>query len=417
MPRGDDVFVRFYTRFILEDPRFLRHSLTARAVFLHLSSVAVSRRSEFLPARYDAEALAISMRCSEAEVSAGLEELISAKREPLMGRLKDGRLRIVDVRKCHGTNFRWIDETDDFADWARETGETPPKVVSLPEAYPRTGTNGDSRGQQSPESRALPEVRGKREEVREQEPGAPKGLRAVAVENQSLNSPPSNHPLPGDVLLPDTLTNVTAGMIHKWIERHDFRGWGHLLEKIVASDTADPIYLLAHIIEIDNSPSILNKPATLLKRMARPSPGTKRRIPADKWQARAKELINGLPTDRPKSKSEPEQIGETLGNITDNESFDQADNPTEAARVWREVTAAFRLWNGQEPAETLEATAEARGKMLTYDGQVKVLVAIFDAVSATKAKPDRRWAAFRKKLKGRGGGSADGRRWAKTFTG
>ena len=172
MPRGEDVFVRYYTRFVLEDPRFLRHGLTARAVFNHLSAVAVSRRTEFLPARYDAEALAISMRCTEDEASAGLEELITAKREPLVGRLSDGRLRVVDVRKCHGTNFRWEPEGEAFHAWALETEVELIRSENIRTTYPRTGTIGDFRGVESPESPEVPEVRGKRLDVDVSSPDA-----------------------------------------------------------------------------------------------------------------------------------------------------------------------------------------------------------------------------------------------------
>lgn len=251
-------------------------------------------------------------------------------------------------------------------------------------------------------------------------PGAPpaddgSGVVWRGVEKSGVESPPSNRPLPGDVLRAAGVTEATTGMISNWQERHgDFRGWGQLCEKIVAHDKTDPIGLLAHIIEIDNSPSIRNRPATLLKRMVKPSPGTKRRVPADKWHAKAKELIHGSPEDR--EKSEPEHIGATLDNA-DNESFDQADDPKTAIKVWATAKNEFDVWNGYDPAERLKATAEARGKMLTHDGRVRVLAAIFDAITATKIEPEKRWAAFRKKLKGRGGGSPDGRRWAKGITG
>lgn len=98
-------------------------------------------------------------------------------------------------------------------------------------------------------------------------------------------------------------------------------------------------------------------------------------------------------------------------------TFERADNPEEASRIWRVVENVFDTWNGYDPAERPKATAEARGTMSTHDGRVKVLAAIFDAVTVTKDEPEKRWAAFRKKLKRRGGGSPEGRRWAKGITG
>ncbi len=158
MPRGEDVFVRLESGFILEDPRYLRHGLVARAVFHHLSAIAVRQRQEFLPARYSPDLLAISMRCTAEEVGAGLDELVGAVHEPLVGRLADGRIRVIDVRKCHGKKFRWLDQTEEFAAWAAEHGEAGANADDCP----RTGTYGDERGQQSP---TAPEVRGKRLDV------------------------------------------------------------------------------------------------------------------------------------------------------------------------------------------------------------------------------------------------------------
>ena len=107
----------------------------------------------------------------------------------------------------------------------------------------------------------------------------------------------------------------------------------------------------------------------------------------------------------------------TMDGTHDNGAFEKADDPETASRIWTIAKNEFDVWNGYDPAERLKATAEACGKMLTHDGRVRVLAAIFDAITATKVEPEKRWAAFRKKLKGRGGGSPDGRRWAKGITG
>lgn len=101
----------------------------------------------------------------------------------------------------------------------------------------------------------------------------------------------------------------------------------------------------------------------------------------------------------------------------DNGAFERADDPAAASKVWTMANQEFNVWNGYDPGERLKATAIARGKMLTHEGRVKVLVALFDAVAATKVAPEKRWATFRRRLKGRGGGSAEANRWAKTVTG
>ncbi len=101
----------------------------------------------------------------------------------------------------------------------------------------------------------------------------------------------------------------------------------------------------------------------------------------------------------------------------DNGTFERADDPETASRIWTIAKNEFDVWNGYDPAERLKATAEACGKMLTHEGRVRVLAAIFDAVTATKIEPEKRWSAFRKKLKGRGGGTVAGRKWAKGITG
>jgi len=92
-------------------------------------------------------------------VEAGLEELIGVERDPLIGRLSDGRLRVMDVRKCHGVKFRWIAEAEAFHAWACEKDADFISQQNLLHPYPRTGTNGDKRG---PEGTRVPEVIGKR---------------------------------------------------------------------------------------------------------------------------------------------------------------------------------------------------------------------------------------------------------------
>ncbi len=140
----------------------------------------------------------------------------------------------------------------------------------------------------------------------------------IPIPIPSVKSPPSDRPLTGDVLSFDDVAEVTTGMILGWKRQHDnFRAWPQLCKKIIAVDKSDPITLLAHIVEIDNSPRIRNKPATLLKRLSPPVSGTKRRAPADKWQAKAKELLNGTVTRKERKKrekSQPEEIGAILGD-------------------------------------------------------------------------------------------------------
>ena len=115
-----------------------------------------------------------------------------------------------------------------------------------------------------------------------------------------------------DVLGAGKITKATAGMINQWKKRHgnDFRHWEALGPKLLTYDKHDPIGLLAHVVEIDNSKRIKSKPAALLRRMLKPRPGTTRRVPADKWHAKAKEMIDGSPADR--KKAQPEQLGDIL---------------------------------------------------------------------------------------------------------
>jgi len=98
-------------------------------------------------------------------------------------------------------------------------------------------------------------------------------------------------------------------------------------------------------------------------------------------------------------------------------SFERADDPAEASRLWKYVENEFRLWNGYAPEEKRKATAIARGMMDAHEGRVKVLASVFDTARDTDNSPEKRWATFGKKLKGRGGGSKDAKRWAKGITG
>ena len=135
------------------------------------------------------------------------------------------------------------------------------------------------------------------------------------VKSGSTSSPSSSDPATRDVL--DGVHEVTAGKIFGWMKRHDnFRSWGKLCDKVTKVDKLNPIILLSHIFDIEASKRIKNRPAALLARLTKArSPGAKRRIPADKWHAKAKELINGVPTKRQRKKrekSKPEGLGEIL---------------------------------------------------------------------------------------------------------
>jgi len=104
-------------------------------------------------------------------------------------------------------------------------------------------------------------------------------------------------------------------------------------------------------------------------------------------------------------------------SMDDNGAFERADDPAEASRLWKYVENEFRLWNGYAPEERLKATAIARGMMDAHEGRVKVLASVFDTARDTDNSPEKRWTTFGKKLKGRGGGSKDAKRWAKGITG
>jgi len=146
---------------------------------------------------------------------------------------------------------------------------------------------------------------------------SPSGVVWSGVEKSGVDkSPPSEDPLPGDVLRAALdLRWETAGILIKWREGkgNAFRNWNKLIAKVGKVDATDPVCLLAHVLEIQNSKKIKHKPATLLARLQKPKPGMKRRVPADKWFAEAKVMLDGSPADR--EKSEPQSLDEILKRV------------------------------------------------------------------------------------------------------
>lgn len=139
---------------------------------------------------------------------------------------------------------------------------------------------------------------------------------------------------------------------------------------------------------------------------APPVAGTDKDLSASAAQPSPDDAGSALPDGRTPDAPEAE-------SMEDNGAFDRADDPKEASRLWAYVSNEFRLWNGYAPEERLKATALARGMMSSHEDRLLVLASVFDTTRETAKTPEKRWAVFGKKLKGRGGGSKAAVKWAK----
>jgi hypothetical protein len=105
------LWVRFETRFLLDDIRIARLSDRAGFLYIRLEALALELRCEVLPVEFDARELACRFRREVGEIEAGLEELaIAGSLGALVERLEDGRIRLCGIKSKHGTQIRWRDD-------------------------------------------------------------------------------------------------------------------------------------------------------------------------------------------------------------------------------------------------------------------------------------------------------------------
>lgn len=120
--------VRAATAFV-RSARFVRYSPAARALWLHLQSLAVDMKTEFLPEEWDIDAIARDFGSTPEVVQAALDELTGAtgKRRPIINTIEidfgDGPVTLVRARGAREKQpVGWKDESDLARVW-NETNE------------------------------------------------------------------------------------------------------------------------------------------------------------------------------------------------------------------------------------------------------------------------------------------------------
>ena len=132
-----------------------------------------------------------------------------------------------------------------------------------------------------------------------------------------------------------------------------------------------------------------------------------------------------IPIPTPASPAAPfgargEVIAVTAGTEEANDANDEnaGRKAVEATdKVRRAVTLELNTWNKHDGRTQAKAEAEVEALLETHEGQVLVLASIFDTAKGTKPAATTRWRTLRRRMKGPGGGSPEGRQWAKRFTG
>jgi hypothetical protein len=311
--------VRAATAFTRSE-RFLRYSTDAQSLWLHLQSLAVDMKCEFLPEEYTPGAIARSWGHSLDQTKAALDELTgkTGLRRPIVNviSVQFGDEEPVELIRARGAREKqpvgWKDESD----LARVWNEANPEDLIDVDAFSRARVNrrAEEGGSQDKDSKRVPQTPRKctanatqtrskraangaekvgkvlatasrlpdrREEKRRKEN---KGIRSANATGARPELPKGSGDAGNDNGTDPRLVETFDGFVTGWGNPpdldHDPR------KRAMMYLGADPPRLLAHVMEISGDAIRFKKPWNeLTDRLAKAKP------PDDKFHDKAKKLI------------------------------------------------------------------------------------------------------------------------------